>query len=188
MSSLQQPYNYLQTPNAQINNRDKVNENIHTYNPVHAEQSYSQLERGRISDQTEILIKESESGRNAKLSNGHYKALHLKEKGLRDSWTRVLPRTDIDVYNQDGLLHQKTKIDSSNSLANQIESHLSAKKVKKSQRGNAILSKPKVVTKREENNDRSITSMENSNNMKQLNGFSYGIQEDQVGRYLLHII
>ena len=187
MSSLQQPYNYLQSPNLQTNNRDKVNENTHAYNPVHVQPPNSQLERGGTFEQTEVRIKESESGRNVKQSNGHHKALHFKEKGFRDSWTRVLPRTDIDIFNQDGLLHEKTKIDSSNSLANQIESHLSAKKVKKSQKGNAILSKPKIVAKREESDERSITSMENSNKMKQLNGFSYGIQEDQVGRYLFHV-
>ena len=190
LAPLHQPYSYLQGAHIQVNkgDKEKVHQSLQPHAPVRLQHSYAQLARGRRSERAEVLVKELENDRNINLRNGHHKGSYLKEKGLRDSLTRILPRTDVDIHSGNGtdisLAHEPVK-DPRSSLAYQIESHLLAKKSKKNQRNDSFSRNPVIEAKakRENRQDRNLTSIENSNRLSQLNGFSYGIQEDQVSGY-----
>ena len=182
MTSFKQPYSYLQSSHVHNNRKDKDKHNDYVQTYVLSQQTDASSGRRQKSEENEVLFKEHESQRIKNQSKNYHKAQYGKEKGLREPLNRVLPRTDLEIHKDgrtDGLSHQSTKIDSSNSLANQIENHLSARKLRKSQK-TEVLPKPNNIVKRVESNERSLTSIENSNKLKQINGFSYGIQEGQV--------
>lgn len=120
---------------------------------------------------------------------------YYKEKSIRDPFNRPFPRTDVDFhYNENGAASsnqavkakaQPTK-ESSSSLASQITAHLAAQKAKNL--GGASPPKPRLNKDRvkygkemlADSEERSLTSMENASTLKQVNGFSYGIANEQV--------
>lgn len=178
-------YNYLHNWHVQGSRRDagRANEFSNHYIPGYSQPAASQ--RRDNADETERGFKEPEE-RMAKQLNGHHKNPHAKEKGLRDPYNRVLPRTDVDVRTEqkaDGLLQQKSKIDSSKSLAAQLENHLASRKAGKIHRNDGSSHKHSNSAKQVGNSERSLTSLENSNKLKQINGFSYGVPEGQVSRF-----
>ena len=162
------------------------------YTSMNIHQSSSKSGRRVTLVQSEAHANELDNDQNLKQSNGREQTLFSKEKVLRDSSNRVLPRTFAGINSEKeerGVLGQRTAADSRNSIAHQIANNLSVKKAMKGQKGTTALpTTAKIFTKNEETTDRSLTSMENLKNIKQINGFSYGIQEEQVCSFFCYII
>ena len=128
---------------------------------------------------------------------------YYKEKGVRDPFNRPFPRTDVDFhFKENGVASSNQAVkakpqpakESSSSLASQITAHLAAQKAKSL--GGPSPPKPRLNKDRvkygkemlADSEERSLTSMENASTLKQVNGFSYGIANEQVCSYLFIII
>jgi len=183
----QQPNKFDQRPFVKSNRRnsEEVNGISHPYTSMNLHQTNWKSGRGVTLAQSETHTNKLENDQNVKQSKGREQTLFPKEKVLRDSSNRVLPRTVAGIPSEKeehSLLGHRATTDSRNGIAHQIANNLSVRKVMKSQKGTAVLpTKAKIFPKNGETNDRSLTSMENLKNIKQINGFSYGIQEEQRG-------
>lgn len=187
VDSVHTPYNYFQSTYVQNGRRDKEKMNNFSQPRLSNLAQQQGISEGRryFSEEPEKGFKQQENENYVKYRNEYERVQRPKEKGLRDPFNRFLPRSDVEVMNDkrnDSSVFKNSKVTSSTSLATQIENHLASRKSKQGYKNDGTFSKSIEFTKQSEKNERNMTSFENSSKLKQINGFSYGIQKDQVSR------